>query len=126
MKIRNLLVMAAFLMLFSCAEKRANPLIQNLDKSWIVTTDTLNIKMEVDVPSVIQADMYENGLIPHPYKSNIESPLFQKRKNLGDAYLLQSGSDIYNFIVGSGCSQINDCFIDIKNHKLHVQYLPFM
>ena len=59
----------------SCGEKRTNPLIQNLDKSWTVTTDTLNIKMQVDVPSVIQADMYEDGLIPHPYKSNVESQL---------------------------------------------------
>ena len=75
MKIRNLLVIATFLMLFSCAEKRTNPLIQNLDKSWIVTTDTLNIKMQVDIPSVIQADMYENGLIPHPYKSDVEPQL---------------------------------------------------
>lgn len=75
MKIRSLIVIAAFLMLFSCAEKRTNPLIQNLDKSWVVTTDTLDIKMQVDIPSVIQADMYENGLIPHPYKSNVEPQL---------------------------------------------------
>lgn len=75
MKIRNFIVVAALLMLFSCAEKRTNPLIQNLDNSWIVTTDTLNVKMQVDIPSIIQADMYENGLIPHPYKSNIEPQL---------------------------------------------------
>lgn len=75
MKTRNFIVAIAFLLLYSCAEKRTNPLIQNLDKSWIVTTDTLDIKMEVDIPSVIQADMYENGLIPHPYHSNVESQL---------------------------------------------------
>ena len=75
MRIRNAFVVVAFLMLFSCAEKRTNPLVQNLDESWIVTTDTLDIKMQVNIPSVIQADMYENGLIPHPYKSNIEPQL---------------------------------------------------
>ena len=75
MKIRNLLVVASFLMLFSCAEKRSNPLVQNLNESWNVTTDTLDINMEVDVPSVIIADMYENGLIAHPYQSDIEPQL---------------------------------------------------
>ena len=75
MKIRNLLFIASFLMLFSCAEKRSNPLVQNLNESWNVTTDTLDINMEVDVPSVIIADMYENGLIPHPYQSDIEPQL---------------------------------------------------
>ena len=75
MKIRNLLFIASFLMLFSCAEKRSNPLVQNLNESWNVTTDTLDINMEVDIPSVIIADMYENGLIPHPYQSDIEPQL---------------------------------------------------
>ncbi|MBR6775244.1 MAG: glycoside hydrolase family 2 protein [Bacteroidales bacterium] len=75
MKTRILIVVAAMLLMFSCAEKRTNPLIQNLNDSWTVTTDTLDIKMKVDVPSIIQADMYENGLIPHPYKSNIEPQL---------------------------------------------------
>ena len=75
MKIRNLLFMTALVTLFSCAEKRSNPMIQNLNESWNVTTDTLNINMEVDVPSVIIADMYENGLIPHPYYGDVEPQL---------------------------------------------------
>ncbi len=75
MKIRNLFVVAALLMLFSCAEKHANPLIQTLNESWKVTTDTLDINMQVDVPSVIIADMYEEGLIPHPYYSDVETSL---------------------------------------------------
>ena len=75
MKIRCFVILMSLFLFVSCGEKRTNPLIQNLDKSWTVTTDTLNIKMQVDVPSVIQADMYENGLIPHPYKSNVESQL---------------------------------------------------
>lgn len=70
-----LVVLMSLLLFVSCGEKRTNPLIQNLNDSWIVTTDTLDINMEVDVPSVIQADMYENGLIPHPYKSNVEPQL---------------------------------------------------
>ena len=75
MKIRCFVILMSLFLFVSCGEKRTNPLIQNLDKSWTVTTDTLNIKMQVDVPSVIQADMYENGLIPHPYKSNVEPQL---------------------------------------------------
>ena len=75
MKIRNLFVVAALLMMFSCTERHINPLIQNLNDSWNVTTDTLDINMQVDVPSVIIADMYENGLIPHPYYSDVEPSL---------------------------------------------------
>jgi beta-mannosidase len=75
MKIRNLFFIAALLTLFSCSEKHNNPLIQELNDSWNVTTDTLNINMEVDVPSVIIADMYEKGLIPHPYYGNVEPQL---------------------------------------------------
>ena len=75
MKVRNLFIVAAFLMLFSCTEKHANPLIQSLNDSWNVSTDTLNINMQVDVPSVIIADMYEEGLIPHPYHSDVEPTL---------------------------------------------------
>ena len=75
MKTRCLIVLLSLFLFVSCGEKRTNPLIKNLDQSWVVTTDTLNIKMQVDVPSVIQADMYENGLIPHPYKSNVEPQL---------------------------------------------------
>ena len=75
MKTRSLFLIAALLMLFSCADKHANPLIQNLNNSWNVTTDTLDINMQVDVPSVIIADMYEEGIIPHPYYSDIEPQL---------------------------------------------------
>ena len=75
MKIRNLFVVASLLMMLSCGDKHANPLIQNLNDSWNVTTDTLDINMQVDVPSVIIADMYEEGLIPHPYYSDVEPSL---------------------------------------------------
>lgn len=75
MKTSNLTMFLCLFLLISCAEKRTNPLIQHLDKSWVVTTDTLDIKMNVDLPSVIQADLYEEGIIPHPYHSNIEPQL---------------------------------------------------
>ena len=75
MKIRNLFFIAALLTLFSCSEKHNNPLIQELNDSWNVATDTLNINMKVDVPSVIIADMYEKGLIPHPYYGSVEPQL---------------------------------------------------
>ncbi len=75
MKSRCFIALLYLFLLVSCGEKHTNPLIQNIDKSWIVTTDTLDIKMRVDIPSIIQADMYENGLIPHPYKSDVEPEL---------------------------------------------------
>ena len=56
------------------AEKK-NVIEQSLDQGWTLTGDTLSINMQVNVPSVVQQSLYENGLIPHPYLGMVESDL---------------------------------------------------
>lgn len=48
---------------------------QSLNSGWNLQTDTLSIDLQVDIPSVVQADLYENGLIPHPYLGKVEQDL---------------------------------------------------
>lgn len=48
---------------------------QSLNFGWNLQTDTLSIDLQVDIPSVVQADLYENGLIPHPYLGKVEQDL---------------------------------------------------
>ena len=48
---------------------------QSLNSGWNLQTDTLSIDLQVDIPSVVQADLYENGLIPHPYFGKVEQDL---------------------------------------------------
>ena len=40
---------------------------QILSEGWMLRGDTLDIHLEVTVPSVVQTDLYAAGLIPHPY-----------------------------------------------------------
>ena len=55
--------------------ERPNVIEQSLNQGWTLTGDTLNINMQVDVPSVVQQSLYENGLIPHPYLGTVENDL---------------------------------------------------
>lgn len=48
---------------------------QSLNSGWNLQTDTLSIDLQVDIPSVVQANLYENGLIPHPYLGKVEQDL---------------------------------------------------
>ena len=56
------------------AEKQ-NVIVQSLNQGWTLTGDTLDINMQVDVPSVVQQSLYEKGLIPHPYLGTVENDL---------------------------------------------------
>ena len=56
------------------AEKQ-NVIVQSLNQGWALTGDTLDINMQVDVPSVVQQSLYENGIIPHPYLGTVENDL---------------------------------------------------
>ena len=68
-----LLVLAVFV---GCQKvEKQNVVVQNLNQGWTLTGDTLNINMQVDVPSVVQQSLYENGLIPHPYLGTVENDL---------------------------------------------------
>ncbi len=55
--------------------EKPNVIEQSLDQGWTLTGDTLDINMQVDVPSVVQQSLYENGLIPHPYLGTVENQL---------------------------------------------------
>ena len=48
---------------------------QSLNQGWTLTSDTLDINLQVDVPSVVQQSLYENGIIPHPYLGTVEKDL---------------------------------------------------
>ncbi len=52
-----------------------NVVEQSLNQGWTLTGDTLSINMQVDVPSVVQQSLYENGIIPHPYLGTVENKL---------------------------------------------------
>ena len=60
------------MVLFGCSSKSN---VQNLNHGWNLTTDTLNINLKVNLPSVVQSDLYQAGLIPHPYLEDVEDEL---------------------------------------------------
>ena len=66
----------ALTVLVGCQQvEKQNVVVQLLNQGWTLTGDTLNINMQVDVPSVVQQSLYENGLIPHPYLGTVENQL---------------------------------------------------
>ncbi|MBR3428322.1 MAG: glycoside hydrolase family 2 protein [Bacteroidales bacterium] len=73
-KVLVLLSFAAFLVGCQQVEK-PNVVAQLLNQGWTLTGDTLDINMQVDVPSVVQQSLYDNGLIPHPYLGTVENQL---------------------------------------------------
>ncbi len=64
-------------LIFSACQQieKPNIVVQSLNQGWTLTGDTLSINMQVDVPSVVQQSLYENGLIPHPYLGTVENEL---------------------------------------------------
>ena len=68
-----LLLLFAFM---GCQQvEKPNVVAQLLNQGWTLTGDTLDINLQVDVPSVVQQSLYENGLIPHPYLGTVENDL---------------------------------------------------
>ncbi len=68
-----LLLLFAFM---GCQQAESQNVIeQSLNQGWTLTGDTLSIKMQIDVPSVVQQSLYENGVIPHPYLGTVENQL---------------------------------------------------
>ncbi len=66
----------ALAVLVGCQKAESQNVIeQSLNQGWTLTGDTLSIKMQVDVPSVVQQSLYENGVIPHPYLGTVENEL---------------------------------------------------
>jgi len=66
----------ALMVLVGCQQvEKQNVIVQSLNQGWTLTGDTLDINMQVDVPSVVQQSLYEEGLIPHPYFGTVENDL---------------------------------------------------
>lgn len=69
------LILLAFAFSACQQPEKPNVIEQSLDQGWTLTSDTLDINMQVDVPSVVQQSLYENGVIPHPYLGTVENQL---------------------------------------------------
>lgn len=50
---------------------------QSLNQGWNLKTDTLDINLQVNLPSEAHADLYAAGLIPHPYGEDDEEQQLQ-------------------------------------------------
>ena len=74
---KKLLPLILMLLTFSVCQKAEsqNVIEKSLNQGWTLTGDTLDINMQVDVPSVVQQSLYENGIIPHPYLGTVENDL---------------------------------------------------
>ena len=69
------LILLAFAFSACQQVEKQNVVAQLLNQGWTLTGDTLDINMQVDVPSVVQQSLYDNGLIPHPYLGTVENQL---------------------------------------------------
>ncbi len=74
---KKLLPLILLIIAFTACQpvEKPNVVVQSLNQGWTLTGDTLDINMQVDVPSVVQQSLYENGLIPHPYLGMVENQL---------------------------------------------------
>ena len=63
-----------FIVAVSCGH-RQSVVEQSLNEGWTLRGDTLDIDLPVGVPSVVQQNLYEAGLIPHPYLGVVEDQL---------------------------------------------------
>ncbi len=62
-------------MLLNACTQRQNVIEQDLGQNWTLKGDTLNINLQVSVPSVVQQNLYDAALIPHPYLGAVENDL---------------------------------------------------
>lgn len=69
-----LLVLLPFL--FVACKSNNHEVFQSLNQGWNLKTDTLDISLQVNIPSEAHADLYSAGLIPHPYgEGEVEAEL---------------------------------------------------
>ena len=93
---KKLFYLLLVLSVVSCTS-RNHTTLQSLNKGWNLKTDTLNIDLQVDIPSVAQAALYENGLIPHPYLGKVEQDLQWIPQHIWDYSLtFDVDEDIWN------------------------------
>ena len=150
--IQRILTIALALLLFSCANY-SNTADQSLNEGWNLQTDTLNIDLQVNVPSVAQSDLFESGIIPNPYLGKVEQDLqwipqhhwdYSLTFNVEDAVfekdnieLVFNGLDTYAdvFLNGEKIIHSDNMFLqyskDVKkllrkeNNELKVHFYPF-
>ena len=74
---RKLFIIVIMLFALAACQTVENPNLieQSLNQGWSLTGDTLDINMQVDVPSVVQQSLYENGIVQHPYLGTVENDL---------------------------------------------------
>ncbi len=72
---RHIILFFSLIILFVSCSKHQNVVEQTLSQGWTLTGDTLNINLPVNVPSVVQQNLYDAGLIPHPYLGTVEETL---------------------------------------------------
>ena len=70
-----LLVLLPFL--FVACKSNNHEVFQSLNQGWNLATDTLDINLQVNLPSEAHADLYDAGLIPHPYGEGDEEQQLQ-------------------------------------------------
>lgn len=68
-------VLCLLCVLYACSSKHYNS--QSLNHGWNLKTDTLDISLQVNIPSEAHADLYSAGLIPHPYGEGDEEQQLQ-------------------------------------------------
>lgn len=150
--IQRILTIALALLLFSCVNY-SNTADQSLNEGWNLQTDTLNIDLQVNVPSVAQSDLFEAGIIPNPYLGKVEQDLqwipqhhwdYSLTFNVEDAVfekdnieLVFNGLDTYAdvFLNGEKIIHSDNMFLqyskDVKkllrkeNNELKVHFYPF-
>lgn len=71
----TILAFFAALTLFGSCTPKETKHIQYLCEGWTLSSDTLDRSITVDLPSVVQTELYEAGLIPHPYSDTVEKQL---------------------------------------------------
>ncbi|MBQ0128429.1 MAG: hypothetical protein KBT57_01185, partial [bacterium] len=75
MKTKLILFAILILVLASCQEETNPVKEQMLSEGWTLTGDTLGINLNVSVPSVVQTDLFDAGIIPDPYLGQVENDL---------------------------------------------------
>ena len=72
---RHIILVFSLIILFVSCSRHQNVVEQTLSQGWTLTGDTLDINLPVNVPSVVQQNLYDAGLIPHPYLGTVEETL---------------------------------------------------
>ncbi len=75
MKTKLIFFAILILALASCQEETNPVKEQMLSEGWTLTGDTLDINLNVSVPSVVQTDLFDAGIISDPYLGQVENDL---------------------------------------------------